>query len=688
VAQFATGLVWAIRAAALRSFVKRRPGTFVALTTAPALAAAALGGSGPDSLWVTSTECWLVGAGAMLTLRGVISLTAAGTVVVGAAWVAADGTTGGYGADGNYLVAIIALAKVLAVGLWLGQVLAATWTLLERWNVIERGERGVVERLRSQLVRVDVCAAVVGARLAAVPQAVGELQALRARLERGVGLREADGPIPLLELLTEIVDEHADSGSKLRVQVEPSAEAAALSLPPSEGASLVAVLRRQLLNVERHAPGATCVTIRAAHCDSQLTVTLEDDGGASTPLTPGTGTAWSARQLGRFGGTVTYYDAPKGIGVSLKLPTRSPGELSAVPDLSVARSLDHLASGMMAALRWAAYIGDTLVASAEDGIGARWLLMPAGALVIEYALQRGVPGMRLHIAGRRIAAAVLAVLLTLLFTIPADSPGVLVPASTSVVVLAPLLLNRQTVAWLALEFGRALAVIPLVVRDGASVIELVVVYPVAFNLVTYALRRFVDRARGLERRTLDAFGRAALSSATVHGLALRHDVVDVLLRTGPDDPQLAADAADLEDAVRDLSEIAAEVLDPRAVVTAGVEAALAVPVRVEDGSLRASPTTSVAGAIDRVTLSEIAALAAVERASCAPFGLLGRRRLRSMRLHWNDAATGGVELRLAAEPSLRPPDPDKLDALETVAHALGVAVESSAEELRLVYQPR
>ncbi|MBO9533160.1 MAG: hypothetical protein J7513_09330 [Solirubrobacteraceae bacterium] len=685
--QFAAGLLWLARPSRFRQLVTTRPGAVVAATAIPAVTVAALGGSSADTSWVTSTECWLIAAGAVLRLRGIAAIVVVGTIVAGVVWQLADGDAGGYRGDGAYLVATIALAKVLGVGLWIGRVTGATWRLLSRWFVIERNERGIVERLRAQLLRIDAAAAAVGARLERVPEAVQELRVLRARLARGLDMRIDGAPVMLGTLLADLAAEHEDAEPITPLVLELPDDATTVALAPGQAAALVAAIRRQLGNVVRHAPSATRITLSASRAGDALRLCIEDDGGGAAPVDPGTGSAWSGRQIGRFGGTMAYYDGTAGVGLELRVPLTPVAHMRA-PELSLDFGMDRFAGGALAALRWAGYIGDTLAATGVEGIGSAWLWMPIGAAVIEYVIWRGVPGLRLSDDHRRILASFLAIALAAGYAVPPGSPTELVPATTSVVVVATLLLNKQHLAWLTFEFARALAVLPLVLRTGESVVELVVIYPIAFNLLVYLLRRFIDQARGLEGSTLDASGRAALSSATLHGLALRHDVVDVLLRTGPADPELEREGAELEDAVDELRSLAAASLDPRAVVQTGLEAALGMAV-VTDGPGWSAPAgaTAGAGAVDRVTLSEIAALAADERASCAPQGLFGRRRLRGIAMRWERGNDGATILTLTAEPTLAPPDPAAVDALERIASTVGVRVQSLPAELRLAYVP-
>lgn len=691
--QLGVGLRWLARPERMRATAKRSPGVLVAGALIAATAVSLLGGSGPDGLWITSTEAWLVIAGALMPRRGLLVATPIAAALTGAAWIGLDGGSGGFDADGNYVIALISLAKVFAIGLWMGSVTGATWALLERWVVIERHERGLIGRLRSQLAQVGEAASTLAARLADSPARSTELDQLRARLSEGVDLPEAGATVSAGRLLDDLLGEARGADLPVALTAEITGTDASTPLPAPVTAALAAVARRQLGNVVRHAPNATAVHLHLAGdaAADAVRLTLADDGGGTAPAStaPGGGTGWSTRQLARIGGSARYFDAGTGVGLEITVPLGGTARMRTAPELSIDRSIDRFAHGLMGALRLGAYVGDSLAASTVQGIGDRWLLMPLGAILIELVLQRGIPGLARTAGARRCAASLLSVALVLAFTVPADSPENLVPASTSVVVPALLLLERQGVAWLVVELARAAAVLLLVVRFGGSVVELVVIYPVAFNLLTYAVRRFLDAARGLERSVLDAFARSALGGVTVHSLALHHDAVDVLLRATPPGTGIDAAGEQLEAAVDDLQRVAAATLDPRETMRTGISVALGVPVDVaaadRDRDRGSTRPISLVGGIDQITLFEIAALAADERASCAPPGLLGRRRLQRMVLRFSTREDGATVLQLAAEPTLAPPDRHKVDALTTVATALGLTVDSAPQELTLVY---
>lgn len=674
--QLVLGAAWLVRARAMRTLVTTRPGTIVAITLAAATLVAALGGSGSETAWVTSAQCWLIAAGAMLPLRGLLAAGLGASAAASAVWIAVDGSAGGYEGDGDYAIAIIALAKFLLAGLLLGWLTGGAWRLLGRWHVIELHERGIVGELRQRLDAVDAAALRVAAHIDA-DAASGELRALRERLARGIAMQHPAAQFTVAGLLTDLAARRTAAHAGPPITVDPDPAVAGQSVDAVTADTLTAAIERHLDNVTRHAPAARSITISASSTAAGgLRVEIADDGGGALPTRRGTGTAWSERQLRRLGGTLAYVAAPGGVGLRIELP---PGGRGGTPLEPIRTGLDRFAYGMVGVLRWSSYIGDTLVAQSLPGIGDRWLLMPLGAVLIEAALHWGIPGVASTRAARQVVASIVAVALTAAFTLPAESPASLVPASTSVVVIAQLLLARQYRAWLVLEAARAAAVIPLVQRTGGSLIEIAVIYPVAFNLLVFWLRRFIGRAHDLERTVLDALGRTALATAAVRGLTLHHDAVDVLLRTAPDDPQLRAAAGALERAVRDLDRAAVETRAPAEIMRTGLEAALAVPVSVDGTPAPHRPGM----AIDRVTLVELAALAADERASCAPPGLLGRRRLRALHLTWAAADDGTAQATVTAEPALAPPDARRTRDLERTAATLGIDVHAEPAALRL-----
>lgn len=676
VAQLVLGATWMLRARALRELVTTRPGSVAAVALAAATLVAALGGSGSETAWVTSAQCWLIAAGAILPLRGLLVAGLGATALASAVWIALDGPVGGYEGDGHYAIAIIALAKFLLAGLLLGSLTGGAWRLLTRWHVIEVHERGIVGELRGRLAAVDAAAVRLAAHIDA-DAASRELRALRERLARGIAPQRADGQLRLSVLLDDLAARRTMASASAPVSVHLASALADAHVDAITADTLAATIERQLDNIARHAPATAAITITAERApNGAVRVEIVDDGGGEPPARPGTGTAWSERQLRRIGGHLAYFAAPRGVGLRIEVPAGGRGSAPLEP---VRQGLDRFAFGMVAVLRWSSYIGDTLVAQSLPGIGDRWLLMPLGALLIELAIQRGVPGLATTRQAKQILASVLAVALTAAFTLPAGSPETLVPASTSVVVLAQLLLARQHGAWLLLEAARAAAVLPLVQRTGGSLIEIAVIYPVAFNLLVFGLRRFIDRAQHLERTVLDALGRTALATAAVRGLTLHHDAIDVLLRAAPDDPELRAAGADLERAVRELDRAAIEPHAPAEILRSGLEAALAVPV-----TLDAPPAPRRPGiALDRLALVELAALAADERASCAPPGLLGRRRLRGLHLHWTTAHDGTASAALAAEPTLTAPDRRSSRELRRIAGTLGIDVHAGPADLRL-----
>jgi hypothetical protein len=671
--QVLVGAFWILRAHSLRRLVAQRPGTLAAATILAAIVVVSLGGSGAESAWVTSAQTLLVACGALLPRRGLIVTAVLVTALPAAVWVTVDGASGGYRDDGNYLVAIIALAKFVGVGLLLGSFTGTAWRLLGQWHVVERYERGVVQEVVRRLQALDRAAAELADRLAGAA-AGRELEALRARLARGLELRDPSGPVDLASLMGEITTQ--SHGPTIHVELSPEVRAGAVDVLVAD--ALAAAVRRQLDNVIRHAPNASRidVQVRGDKAGEWLELEMTDDGGGRAPAAHGAGTRWSSRQLARVDGRLAYFDGPAGTGLRVTVPTAGRDDSGAVP---VRAGLERFAERMIDVLRWSSYVGDTLAATGTDGIGNWWLLMPAAAIVIELVIQRGLPGIRLDRAARQMVASGLVVALTLAYALPAGAPDTLVPVSTSVVIPAQLLLQRQYRAWFAFEVARALAVAPFVVRGEATMLELVVIYPLVFNAIVLGLRRFIDGASTLEDTVLNAMGRTALAGATLRGLALHHDAIDVLLRAAPDSDEVRAAGAALEDAVRDLAEVSAAAQDQQQVVRSAMAAAASVPVHLVATPLP-GPGRSRSAAPDRVTLVELAALAAEERAACAPPGLFGRRRLRALHLTW-ETGDAGDAIIITAEPALAAPDRARTSRLAAVAATLGLRVDADAERL-------
>lgn len=683
--QTVVGILWLTRTRALRTAIVRHPGLFVLATLAGGALVMALGGSNKDQLYTTSAQAWLVATGYALPGLRLVPVGLFVTVAAGAGWVLVDGSTGGYLENGDFTPALIQLAAATFAGLWLGRTTGATFGTLNRWHLVELHERGVVGELRDRLRAVDRSAARLSALL--TTRTSVEISALRERLRLGVGLAEDGAPTTLSALAEEIAAEYAaaEPGTALAFDLDPAADGAPLA--PTTADALVAVIRRQLLNVARHAPDATTVRLAATVGSGTLRVRIEDDGAGRLPFRAGTGTTWSTRQLARVGGSARYYAGDSGVGFEITVPLTATTSLSEIPGLSVRSSLDHFGETMLAVLRNAGYVADSLTAYVAQGdIGDRWIFMPLGCVAIELVLRFGPSHLRLTRDRSYILATVIAVAVTAIFAVPANSPEVLVPATTSVVIPAHLLYVKRRGWWAFFEVFRVVAAIPLLSRYGAAAVELVLIYPIGFSLLVVFLVRYLDRARGLEVTAADGMGRAALAGATVRGLSLHHDAVDVILRSGSDGPAIRSAIDELEAALADLADISSESLDPREVVVTGVQAALVQPVVIGDRLEPESSRLALAGAVDRISLIELAALAADERASCAPPGLLGRRRLRTVQMDWDRDPGADVRLRLTAIPTLRPPDEAAVERLRAVAGTLGVEVDSSPEHLALTYR--
>lgn len=682
VLQAGTGLVWLLRPRAFRALALRRPGLLTAVALGAAVAVAALGGSGVDRVYITSVQCWLIAAGYSLPgLRrwgAALALTAA---VVLPVWAVVDAGRAGFHQDGQLLTAALGLLASVGAGLWMGRTTGGAARTLARWHVVEVHELGVVRRLRQLLASVETAAHTLADRLgdrAGRP----ELEGLTGRLRQGIAGVPATGAVPLTELLDRVTADHAarSPGTQL-VVAGGSGDQVVLSPVVADAAQNV--LARQLDNVVRHAPGASTVTLGVTAQRGVLTLTLEDDGDGELPFRAGTGTRWSERQLARVGGSARYYAGGRGVGFCIEVPV-SGAVAPAVDGLSVDRALTDFAAGMLGAVRWAGYVGDSLSAHAEaDALGAWWLLMPAGAVLIELLLRGALPGGRNPSTNRLLAASVLSAGLAAVFVHLHGAPAALIPATTSVIVPAHLVYVGTARRWAAAELLRLAAVVPLLLRDPAAGLGLLVIYPAGMYLIIRALRRFSDRARGLEQRAADALGRAGLAAATMRGLSLQHDVLDVLARASALDGRVSAAARDLESAVSALTAATTLSLDPREVVTTGIGAAVDGAVRVDPAPAAGGGAVTPVGAIDRISLIELAGLAADERASCAPPGLFGRRRLRELSVGWQDDGDA-VRVAVAAQPTLQLPDGRCVARVQAVAETLGIDVESTPQALRLV----
>lgn len=545
ITQIAVGATLVAFPTSLRHAGVRAPGRVAASALLVASAVIALGGSSPDTLYVTSAMSWLVLAGYVLPGRRWLL---GGTVVTAAGlgtWMVVDGADGGFTANGAYWTVGLYLASIVFAGLWLGRAAGRAARTVARWHVIELHEHGQIARLRAAVAVVDER----GRRLVeGLPrdEVPAELAALREQTRALTAAEQQSGKIHLSALLDGIEREIRGVAPDLVVELDLGGHGELL-LRDSAAAALGGAIRRQWTNVIRHAAAARCVRITVRRVQGELVVRVEDDGAGALPFRPGSGSAWSTRQLARVGGRPPrYYAAAGGVGLEIAMPIDRAASLGDDPDLSVGRSLDRLIVGMLDALRWAGYVGDTFTAMPvyDDG---RWLLIPAFAVLIEAVLYLRV--LRLAPTTRLVIAAALSVVLTAAFAIPAGSDPALAPATTSVVVAALLIAAGQWRWWLLIEALRMLAVAPLLARHGVDAVPLGVTYPVLFAALIIAVYRYAQRARGLEASVADAVGRAGLAATAVRSLAMRHDIADVVRRTAPDDAELEAELEALEDAL-------------------------------------------------------------------------------------------------------------------------------------------
>ncbi|MBJ7469902.1 MAG: hypothetical protein JHD16_01305 [Solirubrobacteraceae bacterium] len=684
VIQALVGALFVAQPRRLRGWVLRRPGTLVACALAAATVVIALGGSGPARAYITGAQCWLILAGLALPgRRWIAGLTVMACVVV-PTWVVVDGDVGGFEGNGAFATAFLAFGASVAAGLWMGRVTGSAAATLNRWHLVEVHELGVVDRLRHALADVRREAD----RLAAALRQRGddlspELRLLRERLAQEADLGEStvQHTTQLDTLLERISRELLDpDGPTLEVEVSEGTERVALRAVVAD--ALLSVIRRQIDNVIRHAPGAHVILVSADLQRGVLLLRIEDDGGGTMPTRAGVGSAWSQRQLARVGGTARYFAGEHGVGLEVQVEAKALPTAAELGTLSVHRELERFGFGLLDAVRLAGYVGDTLTAtSVSDSFGETWMLMAAGAIVIEGLIRAGRGGVGgLDPIGGAVLASVVSALLAAAFAWSPNGPDTVVPATTSVLVPAIVLLTAGRNRWLVAEALRLAAVAPLLAANAAGSAGLLVVYPFGVYLLVRTILRFTERASGLEERAADALGRASLAAAIVRGLSLQHDAINVLARHTTDASTVAAATA-LERALAALDRAARSSVDPQEIVTAGLAAALGGTLAPGDRP----GAEAAAGAVDRITLFELAALAADERASCTPQGMLGRRRLVRVEPQWHRSDGSTLVLSLVAQPSLGPPEPDRLRDLRLVAEALGIGVRSTPDALTLSY---
>ncbi len=684
VGQILCGVVWVTQPRRLRGWILRRPGALVAFGLFAATVVIALGGSGAGRAYITSAQCWLILAGLALPGRRWIAALAIVACAVVPVWVLVDGDTGGFDDDGALGTAILAFAASVAAGLWMGRVSGVAAATLNRWHLVEVHELGVVDRLRQALVDVRNGAD----RLASALQGRGEqlspeLRLLRERLAQEVDLGEStvQRTTQLHTLVERIRLELGPDAPQLKVDLAPSAERVALRAVVAD--AVLSVIRRQIDNVVRHAPDATAIWVRAEQQRGVLVLQVEDDGGGGLPARAGVGSAWSSRQLARVGGSARYFAGEHGVGLEVHVAATALPSASDLGARSLRQELERFGLGILDAVRLAGYVGDTLTAtSISDTFGAAWLIMPVGAIVIEAVIRAGRAGIgALTPARAALLASVLSALVAASFAWAPGGPDSVVPATTSVFVPALVLFTSPRREWGFAEGLRLLAVAPLLASDPAANAGLLLVYPFGIYLLVRTILRFTQRASDLEERVADALGRASLASAVVRGLSLQHDAIDVLARNPADEPTHAA-ADELEAALGRLDRAARSSLNPREIVTAGLAAALGGTLDAGEAS---DAVGVAAGAVDRITLFELAALAADERASCTPPGILGRRRLAGIEPQWHSSGGNSLVLSLVAHPSLGPPDRERLTQLTVVAETLGIGVRSTPDALTLSY---
>ncbi len=686
--QVAIGAVVLTRLPLFRAVVARHAFPFLICAVGLGVSAMVLGGASADTGFSASAMSWIVLGSIVLRVdRAAVAFAPAVAGVV-LSWTAFEDGTAGLRADGDLTTVVLCAMAYVGGSLWIGSSAGVVLGATDRWHVVERQERGLVERLRGGLHAVERAAARVEEELGGA-ETTPEFNDLRSTLRATRAPGDADGRTDVAELLLDIVGPWTHTNRTLNVDLVVDPMAAKLRIGSVAGDSVAGAVRRQLSNVSRHAAAATRITVSAHSEGNTLVVLVEDDGGGTAPgpNAAGVGTSWSVRQLARVGGTGAYFNGVQGVGYRIEVPHDTSAGAAELIGLSAGREVRHFIDRLLQSIRYVGYVIDTLAAySAMDQIGERWLLMPLGCVVIEVLVRAPGP-CRWSARTGILAAALVAVALVAVFAVPADSPAVLIPASVGANLIAELLWRRSWTSWGVLELVRMVAVAPLVLRHGAESIGFAVVYPLALSLFLGSMPRLATRVESLERSVTDALGRAALTAAALRGIALRHDAVDVITRSGPPAAELREAVVALDAATVSLASHTFGGLDPRAIFLEGLRAGFGiVPVEViaETGARSAAPAARVGAALDRLSLVELAVLAADERASCAPSRLLRRPRLRSVNVAWTRATDGGVSVEICGEPQLHRPGREQVKRLAAVASAIGVRVESQPDVLRLV----
>src|SRR5262249_48530935 len=115
-------------------------------------------------------------------------------------------------------------------------------------------------------------------------ETLGELRAVLQALRQGDEPPQR-GPAPSLARLDELVARAANGGLQTRTEIEGNLD----DLPMSVALAAYRIVQESLTNVIRHA-GAASATVRVAHQPDTLTVQVDDEGGAVTPIAePGPG---------------------------------------------------------------------------------------------------------------------------------------------------------------------------------------------------------------------------------------------------------------------------------------------------------------------------------------------------------------------------------------------------------------
>lgn len=144
-------------------------------------------------------------------------------------------------------------------------------------------------------------------------ETLGELRSVLQALRQGDEPPQR-APTPTLARLDELISRATTAGLQIRTEIAGSLD----SLPVGVDLAAYRIVQEALTNVIRHA-GAASATVRVCHQDGALTLEVDDEGGAVTPLaepdseqSPGRGIVGMRERAAALGGTVEAGPRPEG----------------------------------------------------------------------------------------------------------------------------------------------------------------------------------------------------------------------------------------------------------------------------------------------------------------------------------------------------------------------------------------